>query len=325
MPLIAYKRKNFRAEARSMIAVANGILHEYERQGFDLTLRQLYYQFVARGFIANKQSEYNKLGNIVNDARLAGLIDWNHITDRMRNLRGRFQWHREGPAAAIAGAMDEYATDLWADQPTRVEVWIEKDALLGVIQNVCWELDVPYFSCRGYSSQSEMWLASQRMLKHLSAGQDVRVLHLGDHDPSGIDMTRDIEERLFLFLASDHYRRKMEGSGATAYASVDYVQEHFAVDRLALTMDQVQEHDPPPNPAKLTDSRANAYIEKYGDESWELDALPPDYMANLIREAVESYQDPDKWEEAMQREASHKELLSLVSERWEEVEEFVRG
>src|SRR5205085_3197993 len=128
----------------------NEIIAEYDQQGFDLTLRQLYYQFVSRDLLSNRQSEYDRLGCIVNDARLAGLIDWNAITDRTRNLRSLAHW--DEPTDIIRACASQYRIDKWARQPCRVECWIEKDALVGVIAGICEELDIPYFSCRGYNS-----------------------------------------------------------------------------------------------------------------------------------------------------------------------------
>jgi len=151
----------------------------------------------------------------------------------------------------------QFRIDKWATQPRRIEVWIEKDALVGVIEGVCTELDVPYFSCRGYTSQSEMWVGAQRLAAHWrKAKQNPLILHFGDHDPSGIDMTRDIQARL------------QEFSFGTAGHPLE-------LRRLALNMDQVELYGPPPNPAKLTDSRCEAYMEEHGNESWELDALEP--------------------------------------------------
>ena len=325
MPLIRYKSKNFRADARSVIAQANTILAEYARQGYDLTLRQLYYQFVARDLLPNTAKSYNKLGNIISDARLAGLIDWDQITDRGRYLRQLGHWN--DPGHAIADWTRRYFNiDLWKTQPYRVEVWIEKDALVGVIGGVCNELDIPYLSCRGYTSQSEMWGAAQRILGYMNAGQDVRILHLGDHDPSGVDMTRDIEDRLELFLASHAYWGEVTTApkGLTSRNCFDWVRTNFSVDRLALNMDQVEEYDPPPNFAKITDSRANSYIDKFGDESWELDALPPNVLEDLIRDAAESYMDRDAFDDARAEEDDHKATLKLVADRWADVEKFVK-
>jgi hypothetical protein len=258
-----------------------------------LTLRQLYYQLVARGYIPNRQTEYKRLGALLNDARLAGLVDWTAIEDRTRNLRGLPHW--ENPQSILRAAARGYHLDRWADQPNYIEVWIEKDALVGVIEGVCTQYDVPYFSCRGYTSASEMWLAAQRLRVKGWDGKGTTILHLGDHDPSGIDMTRDIAERLALFGAP-----------------VDVV-------RIALTMDQVAQYDPPPNPAKFTDARYGGYVEQFGEECWELDALEPTVLAALIAEHVEARLDRDLWEAVEAREAADKERLTYVADDWEDI------
>jgi hypothetical protein len=295
MPKICYVPKTFSNGSMAIIAQANSIIDEYAHQGFDLTLRQIYYQFVSRGLIPNRDTEYKRLGSIINDARLAGLIDWNAITDRTRNLRSLSHW--ENPGDIIYSAAQSYHIDRWAGQEYRIEVWIEKDALVGVIAGICNEMDIPYFSCRGYTSQSEMWVASRRLLRYISEGHTPLVLHLGDHDPSGKDMTRDIVDRLTLFTGSD----------------VD-------LKRLALNMDQVEIYNPPPNPAKITDSRATAYIAEFGDESWELDALEPTVIAKLIQDAAGEVIDQDAWDDAVANEKRGKNLLNLASAKWSTVE-----
>lgn len=288
---IAYVNKRFRAEAQFLIATANQIIAEYRAQGFDLTLRQLYYQFVARDLIPNRQSEYKRLGGVISDARLAGLIDWDAIVDRTRNLKKNNHW--KTPADILRASARGYREDRWATQPFRPEVWIEKDALIGVIEPVCRRLDVPFFSCRGYTSQSEMWGASQRLIAATDAGQTPMIFHLGDHDPSGIDMTRDIAERLTLFTWGN-----------------------IEVDRLALNFDQVEDFNPPPNPTKLTDSRAQGYIVEYGSESWELDALEPTVLGGLIETAITRILDDDLWDEAVEKEQEGRDRLFEVAENW---------
>jgi Arc/MetJ-type ribon-helix-helix transcriptional regulator len=307
MPKICYERKNFGPGALARIFQANEILNEYAAQGFDLTLRQLYYQFVARGFIPNKDTEYKRLGELVNDARMAGLIDWDRITDRTRNLRELNHW--DSPSQILDDVAAQYRSPKWKSQPNYVEVWIEKDALVGVVQQAADAVDVPYFSCRGYTSQSEMWTAAMRLLEQVKAGKQVTIIHLGDHDPSGIDMTRDIRDRLSGFIAH-HYP---SGVG------------RFVVDRIALTMDQIRQYNPPPNPAKITDSRAAGYIAEYGDESWELDALPPDAMSTLIREAVVALLDREAWDRALESETAERESLGKLSRHWDEASEFLES
>lgn len=321
MPLITYKSKRFKDATLDVIDQANDILTEYEQQGYDLTLRQLYYQFVSRGLIPNNDREYNRLGSIVNDARLAGLIDWDHITDRTRFLRTVSSW--QSPASIMRGAAHGYQRDLWEDQNVRVEVWVEKDALVGVIERACQTLRVPFLSCRGYTSQSEMWAASQRFFANAQDGLRNVVLHLGDHDPSGIDMSRDIEERILYFMASDHY--KASSNGVTSEEAFDFAEENFKLSRLALNWDQVQEYSPPPNPAKMTDSRGAGYVEKFGKQSWELDALEPTVIGQLISDAVTAEIDWDMWEAASKVETNERDALLNVSDRWTDVTDFLKG
>lgn len=299
MPKVAYTPRKFSDGSRSIIDHANEIIEEYQDQGFVLTLRQLYYQFVSRDLLANTVQNYKRLGSIVNDARLAGLVDWEAIEDRTRNLAGLSHWSE--PSELVAACAEQFRVDKWATQPWRVEVWIEKEALAGVFERVCEELDVPYLSCRGYTSQSEMWVAAMRLRGYTRKGQNAKILHFGDHDPSGIDMTRDIRDRLAIFGAD------------------------LELERIALNMDQVEEHEPPPNPAKETDSRFAGYIREYGGESWELDALEPQLLAQLVRTEIENVLDEDAWKEAEQAEATARQTLAAVSKQWVRVEKLVAG
>lgn len=291
--------KNFSANSLELIDKTNRILDEYRAQGFVLTLRQLYYQFVARGFIRNRQSEYKRLGSVINDARLAGRVDWEMIEDRTRNLEKLPSWAT--PEDLIAAAAEQYRSDIWASQETRVEVWIEKEALVGVIEPVCIEFRVPYFACRGYSSQSEQWRAGRRFAEFGRKGQKTLILHLGDHDPSGLDMTRDNADRLALFVR--RYRRDVQ------------------VKRIALNMDQVDAFNPPPNPAKATDARFAGYSEEFGDESWELDALEPQVIDGLIRQEIEAVRDDALWQEVIDDERRARGVMQAVADDWRRVAE----
>jgi len=296
---IAYIDKKFRAERLSLIKTANGIISEYRAQGFDLTLRQLYYQLVARGVIENTERSYKNTGTAIDDARMAGMMDWEAIVDRTRNLRSVSHWST--PADIISSAAYSYRLDKWQQQEYYVEVWVEKEALAGVIERIATTLDLPWFACRGYVSQSEMWAASQRFLRIQSDGRQPVILHLGDHDPSGIDMTRDIIDRMEIFGAD------------------------IKVKRLALNMDQVEQYNPPPNPAKLTDSRAEGYISRFGDESWELDALTPTVLSALIEDAVLDLRDDYEWSVMVAKEKAERADLTKAAKRWDEVATFLNG
>lgn len=297
MPKIAYREKRIGVARLALIAQANQILDEYQRQGYDLTLRQLYYQFVARDIIPNTQRSYKNLGNVIDDGRMCGLIDWLRIEDRTRNLVGRSSWG--SPTDMIESAAESYHLDRWEDQDCRVEVWCEKEALIGIFARVCHRFDIDYFACRGYVSQSEMWRAARRLRTHSQQGKTPIILHFGDHDPSGIDMTRDIGARLDTFgIRTD-------------------------VQRLALNMDQVEEYSPPPNPAKTSDSRFQGYVVEYGDESWELDALQPAALTALVTNAVEQYRDLAKWTAVVEKEQRGKSLLQATRTNWDEVVEHL--
>lgn len=283
---ICYEQKRFNTSSRDIIEKADDIINEYIAQGFSLTLRQLYYQFVSRAYLDNTEQNYKRLGSIISDARRAGLIDWKAIEDRTRFVRSNSFW--SSPKSILKAARDSYRRDLWENQPTRLEVWIEKDALIGVIDDICRDNDIPYFSCRGYVSDSEIWSAANRIVSNENKDQNTIIIHLGDHDPSGIDMTRDINDRLELFTRGGL----------------------FSIERVALNMDQIETLNPPPNPAKINDSRYDSYVDKYGPESWELDALEPAYIIELIEDAIQRHRDENLHNEAHDRQETERQILS---------------
>ena len=290
MPKIEYIDYRPQKRSREIIEIANDIISDYAADGMRLTLRQLYYQFVARAYIPNKQKEYDNLGAIINKARLGGFIDWNAIEDRTRSKKSNTHWR--DPGHIIKAARSGFMVDHWKGQDNRVEVWIEKEALVGVIAEICDDLDVTYFACRGYVSASEMWAAAMRMQDYAEGGQYTVILHLGDHDPSGMDMTRDIEDRHRLFGGCEDIRR------------------------IALNMKQIRKYSPPPNPAKLTDSRCAAYIDEYGPESWELDALEPRVLKALIEKHVSKLRDMDAYQEQLTLEDKYTNVLKKVESNW---------
>lgn len=298
MPKIQYKEINFRGKSLELIDLINQVVNEYSSQGYELTLRQTYYQLVARGYIPNNERSYKNIGSLINDGRLAGLIDWNSITDRTRNLRRNSHWST--PSGVIESAMYSYLLDKWEGQPNYVEVWVEKDALVDIVGQACTSIDTPYFSCRGYTSQSEMWAAAQRFIRQNRIRENCFIIHLGDHDPSGIDMTRDIQERLWMFGAD------------------------VEVNRIALTMTQVQTYNPPPNPAKITDSRCKKYMDEFGNESWELDALEPQMMTSLIRDEVTALRDDDIYLAVCEREIKEKQELRMIAGRYDEAISYLK-
>ena len=297
MPKICFVPKQFRAKTLAIIEQAQGILEEYS--DYAITVRTLYYQFVARNLIENAISSYHLIVRTLTDARNAGLIDWNAIEDRARDLIVPPTW--SCPRTAIEAVARQYRLDLWEDHEVRPEVWIEKVALIPVIEDICWKYGVGLFGCRGYVSCSEMFDAGDSRIRLRSENKQRSVIiHLGDHDPSGLDMTRDIEERVSR-----------------------YAGELVEVRRIALNMDQVEQYELPPNFAKQTDTRFREYHARFGDESWELDALAPDVLVGLVENAINTYRDPDLWDEMEARQGEDRACLKELVDRWDEVQELL--
>lgn len=265
-----FKSVRFRQPSLDLIETANEIVDEYLGQGLRLTLRQLYYQFVSRDLIPNTDRSYKNLGNVISLGRLAGRIDWEAIEDRIRVPKRPPEYNNIDEL--IDAAFNGYRLPRLVGQEAYCELWVEKDALAGVLEPIAQKYHATLMVNRGYSSQSAMYEAAQRIMHERAFNQSDRsiIFYLGDLDPSGEDMVRDIRDRLTMFGAE------------------------VEVEKVALTIEQVEQYKPPPNPAKLKDSRAKAYIEKYGRSSWEVDALPPPMLRELIVDAFEAVLDLEK-------------------------------
>jgi len=315
-----YRAHNFARDTVILVKQCEGIVRDYMAEGLRLTLRQLYYQLVSRNIIKNEEKQYKRLSTVLSDARLMGLIDWEAIEDRVRvpRIPSEFADLKELAEAAL----NSYRLPRWDGQDYYVEVVTEKDALSGVIAPLTREYHVTLVVNRGYSSQSAMHDMARRFLVNchgvLTVGQafkecdsapanlkirelDVKrlgepsvkplLLYLGDHDPSGEDMVRDIRDRLKMF-------------------GID-----VEVRKLALTMEQVKKYNPPPNPSKLSDPRSAEYVAKHGAMSWEVDALPPNVLHRLIRNAIEGVLDVEKMDAIKEREEEDKKRLRKAVEK----------
>jgi hypothetical protein len=269
----AYRGHRFTKAALLMIeTVINPIIDEYHKQGYKLTIRQLYYQLVARDLIPNEQRAYKRLIQACTDGRMAGLIDWDMIVDRTREFDTRPRW--TSGQDILSAIVPQFHMDMWENQENRVFIIVEKEALMSVFEPVAREFDVPLLAARGYPSASVMRDFAESEMK--MRDQHMVVLHFGDHDPSGIDMTRDIEDRLTELGVNEY---------------------DWELDRLALNLDQVHSQKPPPNPAKTTDVRFRGYKKKFGTKSWELDALHPAFLTKLAEKSIRRYIDADAWQE----------------------------
>lgn len=287
MTFRAYRQDNLRPSTLATIERINEVLADAERDSVRMSLRQIYYKFVKNDWVPNSDREYKKLGDALDAGRMNGLISWTAIVDMNRSLYGTNT--QDAPEQLLEGLEDKFHLDLWADQQWRPEVWVEKLGMLNVIGGICSDLRVDYYACKGYDSQTMSWQAGRRMAGYIAKGQRPIIFHMGDHDPSGLDMTRDNRDRLELFAGVP-----------------------ITVVRLALNMDQIEELRPPPNPAKMSDSRAEAYIAEHGDSSWEIDALEPTYIRNLIKSNVDRLVDEEAWSAALAREVAGKEWLRTI-------------
>ena len=275
---------------KDLLGHALGIIEDYADQGIQLTVRQLYYRLVAGGALENNHKRYKSLIDLIGNARMAGLIDWDSIVDRGRVVNKPSEWN--GPASILEAAASSYRLDRWEGQESYIEVWCEKDALSSVIEPVTDTWHLRYLACRGYASLTAIFDASARLTEAIAEGKTPVIIYLGDHDPSGMDMNRDIEERL---------------------ESMGLDPDEIAVDRIALNYDQVEEHRPPPNPAKEADSRAEGYIASFGAECWELDALEPAILSRLIIDAIEARVDQGLYDERLEAEEADKGAIREVA------------
>lgn len=304
-----YKPK---ADGMALLHEIQDIVEDYGKQGLTLTLRQLYYQCVTKNLIRNEEKQYKRVGDIVSRARRGGMLPWNAIEDRVRQpeMPSEFNNLRD----LIDAAFRSYRLPRLKGQETYVELWVEKDALAGVLAPLARAYHVVLMVNRGYSSTSAMYAAGTRIrdsCKRLGAKRAL-VLYLGDHDPSGEDMVRDVSERL----------REYANSGYLLYQTADAkIKAHLrgastpiTVRKIALTKEQVNTYNPPPNPAKLSDSRAAKYVEIHGAQSWEVDALPPVTLRQIIEDELGSTIDDDLVREIVRTEESDKRRLLKAME-----------
>jgi hypothetical protein len=290
----AFIERTFSLESVNTIEIVNSILEEYKKQGFRLSLRQLYYQLVSRDYIPNTQHSYKNLGNLVSNARQAGLVDWDMIEDRGRETISLTHW--EDPSQIVEAAAQQFRIDKWKDQRYHIEVMVEKDALSGVLTPICHQLDIGVTANKGYCSSSTMYEIGKRLHSKDDIGKYICVIYLGDHDPSGIDMTRDVKDRLEM------------------YSGVRGIE----VVRLALNWEQIETWRPPENPAKETDARYDAYRRQFGESSWELDAVEPAKLAALVNQAVLERRDDACWNKSIIEENAMREKLLRFADLYED-------
>jgi hypothetical protein len=273
------------------------IANNYMYQDIKLTNRQLYYQLVAKDLIPNALEIYKRICKLLTDMRYAGELDWDSIEDRGRVPKKHAEW--DSVKDLIESAVHSYRLPRWDDQNYYIELYCEKQAMESILKPIADKYHIYFGYNKGYSSASTVYELSKRVSQQIFNGKKVVILYLGDHDPSGIDMVRDIKERLIEFftmgddLVLDEYE----------------VRENFQVKSIALTKEQIETHNPPPNPAKITDPRAKNYIKEHGQVSWELDSLDPESLIEITEDGIAEFLDKEKYEEVIQKEKNQITLL----------------
>jgi hypothetical protein len=227
-------------------------------EGRPMTVRQVYYQATVRALVDKTEQGYAKVKTALTDMRRAGTLPYSWLADNTRWMRKPSTF--DGPEAALQDAARFYRKALWRDADAYVEIWIEKDALAGVIYDVTAEYDVPLMVARGYASLSFLHSAAEVMEDEY---RPCFIYHFGDFDPSGVNAAEKIEETL----------RELAPSADIYF------------ERLAVTPAQILALSLPTRPTKTTDSRARSW--GGGDHSVELDAIDPNTLRGLVRQAIE--------------------------------------
>lgn len=255
------------------------ILRVFDDVGTKVTVRQMFYQCEVRGAVPKTESGYNQVQSQLVRMRKMGMIPYDWITDNTR-------WMRKPDTYKSLESFAEYHAkyyrrDLWHNQPDYVEVWIEKEALLGVVQEVTETYDVPLYASKGYSSLTLTYSAAEYIKSITDKGRRAFIYYLGDHDPSGEDIPLKLEKH-------------MREQGA-----------EFTFTRLAVNETQIQEWNLPTRPTKKSDSRAK----NFEGDSVELDAIRPDILKTLVKTAIESHLDKRLLENEKRIEQMEKETL----------------
>lgn len=268
---------NPKMKPAEVLTHARSICLSYQRQRLELTLRQLYYRFVATGLIPNGQDQYKRIKRTLAQARLDGKFPLDWVVDRTRsNAPGDYTEDLTDLDAALDSCGEAIRSfpwwyvrrDRWMNQPIHVSVWVEKEALSGVFQRPCKNLGVSWFALKGYPSHASVyrWIRDTHKAMQASGAERAVVLYFGDHDPDGLKIPETTEAVVRNFM------RQMG-----LFFPLEFRQ-------VALTMDQIEKYDPPPFPAKFTSSRYAGYVAATGTtDAWELDALEPSVLQDLIR------------------------------------------
>lgn len=278
------KKRKVELRREEIIPVVNEVLGQYT---FPLTVRQIYYRLVSDPYLlfTNTKQHYNSFDSILTRARERGEIDpeGDRIVDDTRHTwGGDAGW--DSPEQFLVAYLDhfrsswkDYDKEMWVNQEHKLEVWVEKGALTRVLDQVTGPFKVLLFPHRGNPSYTKVKEAVDRLHEFWPSGQKICILHLTDHDPTGLKMTKELVGRFERYGGS-----------------------FIKVRRIGLTIEQVRQFNLSPNFAKKADRNYPEYVERYGEECWELDALPPDELQRIVKSEIEKYIDEEAWKQKKQ-------------------------
>ncbi len=265
-----------------------------------MTLRQLYYRVVSAGVLKNAQAEYKRLGRLMTNLREAGDVPRTWIVDHIRSTLKPSSW--TGLADYAETVRDCYRKDMWSQMPAHVEVFVEKDAIAGSIQPVTREFDVALQVVRGYSSVS---FAGEIGAIWSQVRKPIFAYYLGDFDPSGFDIERDLAEKL------SRYSDRNVWHVPWGDEPVDPQPDAVYWTRLAVCEGDFEEHNLIRLPVKNSDMRTKAFLAAHGAHCAEVDAIPPAELRSRVQAAILSHIDAGRWERLKRAECLERETLTV--------------
>src|SRR3990167_191893 len=187
------------ADKNNVLNAIKVICRDYQSQGYSLTLRQLYYQLVSKDYIPNHDKVYQKLSHLKDECVYGGLVDWSVFEDRGR--LPNVLYSEDGISEALLRTVDYYRLERQKGQKIHVEVWTEKDAISSILKRITNKMGITLVVNKGYTSSTSIYGSYERFSEKINEGCKVVILYFGDHDPSGLDMIRDINDRLLYMLS----------------------------------------------------------------------------------------------------------------------------
>lgn len=284
--MVCEKFKDYypKVKTRKLLEHVKDIVDEYADKNLELTCRQVHYQLVSRNLTKNTDANYKALTKLLTRARMAGMIDWNAIVDR--NRESILPYYKDNIATALREAAQFYRRDRMLYQECYIEVMIEKMAIIEIVEQVTNKYSIRLTGDKGFCSNTVLYDIANRMKDAKKKGKICYILYIGDHDPSGLTMDECIKNAL----------EDMKANGVS-------------FRRVALTQEQVEKYNLPPNNIKDGDKNSDEYREKHGSLSWECDALPPEILQEVLEDEILSIIDYNTYMFMLKREEEDKEKL----------------